>query len=926
MTRKVRGKAVGCIASLALAFCLLLALCYPMLVKAADAAGTGEAVNVDLDFSEAADADAFTVGWSGWKVENGRFVPNEAWASSYLTAPMSFAEKDISISFDAYFTTGLNIGITEDVNEALLSTSDGEGVTVRLAAASVGLYTAFDSNMGQWINEADGTFGGAEHHVEIIYKTDKTITVKVDGNELKHSNGTLAPLTNVPFAEKYDFTSGNLMIKSTDADAYIDNLKVTVGTVVKPAEVDVDLDFSEAADADAFTVGWSGWKVENGRFVPNEAWASSYLTAPMSFAEKDISISFDAYFTTGLNIGITEDVNEALLSTSDGEGVTVRLAAASVGLYTAFDSNMGQWINEADGTFGGAEHHVEIIYKTDKTITVKVDGNELKHSNGTLAPLTNVPFAEKYDFTSGNLMIKSTDADAYIDNLKITVGTFIDEEEPGTDPGGDDEEEPGTDPGGDDEEIIYEEPIDYRVNVYDYTVQKHPNDPSHDYWMMPSLEDVNNYVTAPETGEANPGGKYGTAICFTAPADGTVTPDADGCIGWAYRKWTLGDGVRAAVFLNNEKLFPVENKTWERLSADGAAPTQFKVESFQMKAGDKLYLVFDCGSKGNSDYDTVYYELGFNWTDANYPDSFWYDTTKKTEDETVTGGGWILDVDGDSNYGSTTYKKRDLLSYHYAIVQECLPIGEAEEITLQPVTGVETQELTYSELDERWYHPEDRNCYAFPTRVNPGFTYALGIQWTAPGDGRVDISNSYVENFYYTAEPDAGGIKSNGVRVCILLNGESVIYPTNTDWLILNSADRVYLDMPVFNVKEGDVLTFVVESNGESNYDECNYYVTVNFAEEGDNFTETYNNVADFYLAAEQTSWKYVGVSFGGGSSEIVVDPLPVITFGPASGGNTGLIIGLSVGGGAVVIAAAVCIILWRRSVNKKRGQGSNEE
>ena len=153
-----------------------------------------------------------------------------------------------------------------------------------------------------------------------------------------------------------------------------------------------------------------------------------------------------------------------------------------------------------------------------------------------------------------------------------------------------------------------------------------------------------------------------------------------------------------------------------------------------------------------------------------------------------------------------------------------------------------------------------------------------------------------------------------------------MIYPTNTDWLILNSADRVYLDMPVFNVKEGDVLTFVVESNGESNYDECNYYVTVNFAEEGDNFTETYNNVADFYLAAEQTSWKYVGVSFGGGSSEIVVDPLPVITFGPASGGNTGLIIGLSVGGGAVVIAAAVCIILWRRSVNKKRGQGSNEE
>ena len=668
--------------------------------------------------------------------------------------------------------------------------------------------------------------------------------------------------------------------------------------------VAIDLEFSKAADEEQFEEIYRGWKVSDGKFMPSEAWASTNLSVPISFKNEAVKISFDYSFTTNLVVGLAKDATESVSSTTTGIGAFARMEAGRIALHTSVESTHDQWLNEADGAFNG-QHKVELVYKPEKTLTVKIDGNELKHSNGALAPLTDVEFGSKYDFDEGWLVLKSQDADTYIDNLKITGGEVVDSEDP-------------LPPEPDDDEEIFDEPIDYKLSVFDYKVQKHPNDPANDYWMG-APDDHNAYVTAPETQEANPGNGYATAICFTAPADGMVIP-RDGNIGWAYIKDSkLSDGVRVSLFVNNNKIFPVENKTWQKLNGNDNEPVKLTAEAFEMKKGDKLFLVFENGGKGNSDYDTVKYMVGFDRKDAAYPDSFWFDSTKSMEEGTVKGGGWILASDGDSNYIGTTYKKRDLLSYHYAVVQECFPIGEAQEITKQAIENVSSEELIYSELDQRWYHPVDANCYAFPNKVDPGARYALGIHWTAPKDGRVDISKSYVENFSYKAQPDGGGIKSNGVRVCVLLNEKEIIYPASSTWQTLGNADRLYFNLPVFEVKSGDTLIFVLDCNNESNYDECYYDVTIKFAENDAKFTEIYNNVADFFLSSDQTAWKYMAMDFIGNAPVDPVEPLPIIDFGSGVGNNIPLIVGLSIGGAIIVIAAGVGIAVWKKSkVNRE--------
>ncbi|MDE6398511.1 MAG: hypothetical protein K2L51_04230, partial [Clostridiales bacterium] len=251
------------------------------------------------------------------------------------------------------------------------------------------------------------------------------------------------------------------------------------------------------------------------------------------------------------------------------------------------------------------------------------------------------------------------------------------------------------------------------------------------------------------------------------------------------------------------------------------------------------------------------------------------DNTKSSNGEVVTGGGWLTETDGNAMYGDTTYRKRDLLSFHYGFVQELFPVAEAQDIASRPIDNAEFIKLSYSSIDQKWYHSVDANCYFYSDhRAGPGLFFALGVQWTAPEDGRVDISQSYVENYSFTWAPG-----TNGVRVAIILNGTSILYPDASQWRVVGNEQKTYFDLPVFNVHKGDQITFILDANGDSYYDICTFDITVRFAEDGEDFTEYYNNYADFFLEDEDTAWSYVAVNFVAQQGENVVDPLPVVPY-----------------------------------------------
>ena len=152
--------------------------------------------------------------------------------------------------------------------------------------------------------------------------------------------------------------------------------------------------------------------------------------------------------------------------------------------------------------------------------------------------------------------------------------------------------------------------------------------------------------------------------------------------------------------------------------------------------------------------------------------------------------------------------------------------------------------------------------FVYPDFCDPGDYYALGIVWTAPESGRVDISNTHIRNFYYQEKPNADGVRSDGVRVKVLLNSDEVIYPTSGEWLIINDSNLYEIDVKAFAVKKGDKLTFVLENNGSCNYDLCKFDITVAFAQDEEDCTATYNNITDFFRDSENAStWSYLAIN-----------------------------------------------------------------
>ena len=70
--------------------------------------------------------------------------------------------------------------------------------------------------------------------LEMTFDADKTVTVKVDGNVLSHSNGQR--MYKVNYAEKHDFSVGYLAMKATEVETYVDNIRVVeYDTTIDPS-------------------------------------------------------------------------------------------------------------------------------------------------------------------------------------------------------------------------------------------------------------------------------------------------------------------------------------------------------------------------------------------------------------------------------------------------------------------------------------------------------------------------------------------------------------------------------------------------------------------------------------------------------------------------------------------------------------------
>lgn len=382
-----------------------------------------------------------------------------------------------------------------------------------------------------------------------------------------------------------------------------------------------------------------------------------------------------------------------------------------------------------------------------------------------------------------------------------------------------------------------------------------------------------------------PGTNYASSVCFTAPCSGTISNALGN--GTVYRQYVCGeepdsshpvtDKTRICIVLNDVVVYPTSG-VWADVPQGAENKLNISFNTLNVQAGDKLQYIIDNGGQTNSQWDTTILEAGFLWKDTDNPNGVFV---------SVMENFWTnAETDGAVNVNFGSYAKKDVFQYNYVSVNECTPVGDAVEYQTQSFTETfYSQELIYSAVNEKYYDLTDINLFAFAEYVDPGFGYDLGVEWTAPENGRVDISKSFVCNYQYQSELDVNNVRSDGVKFRILINGTSIIYPTAEPWLTITNANKYYVEMQPFAVNKGDKITFVLNNNKECNYDICNLNLVIDFAKDGENYTDTYDRVKDFGKTdACGTAWKYYMVDFITEQNETVIDPIKVIEYGKGNG------------------------------------------
>ena len=403
---------------------------------------------------------------------------------------------------------------------------------------------------------------------------------------------------------------------------------------------------------------------------------------------------------------------------------------------------------------------------------------------------------------------------------------------------------------------------------------------------------------------------YAAAICFTAPCDGRISNALGG--GTIYRSGKVQantDGTRFSVVLNDTIVYPFAG-LWKELPTSEAEALEITFNSMDVKKGDKLWYVVDCGGNYNSSCDSNKIKGGFLWIDETNPSGVYVD---------FSSCYWTDETSGAEVVSFGNYKKQDVFSYHYVVLEEHVSVGAAEELSIRPLgEKLETAKLNYSQSKECYLALSDPKLTVYSDYCQPGDYDALGIVWKAPATGRIDLSNSWICNFNYHPELNVNGIRSDGIRIKIVLNGNQQIFPVEDEWMTITDAERHNITLKPFAVNQGDTLTFVLDNNGECNWDSCNYNIVIAFAEGDADYTNTYRNIIDYRADNDNAAtWSYVAVMDAVDEEEQVIAPLPVVGYytGTGCSGSVGNI-------SLIIVAMSTIAVAFLRKKRSEKTEG----
>lgn len=418
-------------------------------------------------------------------------------------------------------------------------------------------------------------------------------------------------------------------------------------------------------------------------------------------------------------------------------------------------------------------------------------------------------------------------------------------------------------------------------------------------------DDAYNYVLNAGIGV----GKYnGVMISFTAPCDGEVSNDFGN--GWV--RYNVDptapetiDGIRMnVVYDNHEKkeiVFPY-NGLWQDVPMSGEQmPVLYN--DISMKAGETIYYIFNNGGDSNALWDAAEYNISFLWKTATGAQFIDLASEYYTKDQ----------MNNNVSFGN--YKKSEVIGYHWVKFYDCLPVGEAQEFVGTSIEPSEKFELGYIDDNETsHYYLTGDNLLVYETWLQPGFSAAIGVEWTAPNDGRVDLSQTWLKIIDWCAEfletPNEFGVYANGVRIRILKNDTEQLYPLQGEWELLAQKEMLTLsDIPVFNVSAGDTLMLVIDCNDELNWDCLEANFIIKFAETGSDYTQTDNSVFNFY--DEDSNFKYYSVLKNEGDRKLVSGESEIkqLQFVAGGSGCASSFVGAGMVGAISILTAGVFVL-----------------
>lgn len=414
-----------------------------------------------------------------------------------------------------------------------------------------------------------------------------------------------------------------------------------------------------------------------------------------------------------------------------------------------------------------------------------------------------------------------------------------------------------------------------------------------------------------------PGEYDAVALRFTAPCNGRIS-NAFGC-GEMINEFSSeqsSDGVRISVVVKNEVIYPSRGM-WKNVPYAGEESLKISFNSIDLKKGETLYYIVDNGGNSNIAYDSAKARFGFMWKSAT--GERYVDLTSEYAAEGT-----------EENVSFGAYKKKDVISYvRISYLSERKDVGEVSMVESGEKLSLAKEDAYF--LDDHYYAISDSKFLVYKNWVQPGYVIAVGIEWTAPEDGRVDISGTYLKLqdwcAYYLTHPTEAGVYANGVRFRILKN-DCPAYPA-TDWCVVNTEGKHSIeDFGVLSVKAGDRLTLLIDANKELNFDCVETDFIINFAKTDSKFTARYGSVLDFEDEEKSLAWKFYAVTITdeterkltSGESEI-----PSFSYMAAKGGCFSSINGkarLTISSVAVFVAS---ISILRRNKNKE-GEGDDKK